>query len=122
MVALGIPRFKCLFFWCARHPAEFKCQRRYTLLDEAVLIAADEAIVIGFFVGLYLYPRSCCNSADIVAERGLVQTLDFKILQRKQRKIHIHVEIGDDGPRDGRVRSKILRAELAFLFAGDRKK
>src|SRR5271156_437214 len=116
MVALGIPRFKRLFFRCPRHPSEFECQRRYTLLDEAVLVAADEAVVLGFLVSLYLHSRSSRNSADVVAKRRFVQTLDFKILQWKQRKIHIHVDVGDDGSGDSGVRSKILRTELAFFF------
>ena len=122
MVALGIPGFEGLFFRSTRHPAELECQRRYTFLDEAVLIAADETIVLGFLVGLHLHSRSSRNRADIVAQRGLAQTLNFKILQRKQRKVHIHVDVGDDGAGHGGMRGKILRAELAFLLAGDREK
>ena len=49
--------------------------------DEAVLIAADEAIVFRLLIGLHLYTRLCGNGANVVAQRGFAQPLNFEVFQ-----------------------------------------
>ena len=57
VIALGIPGLKGLLFRRAFHPTELEGKCRHTLFNKAVLIAADEAIMLWFLIGLYLHAR-----------------------------------------------------------------
>ena len=108
MVALGIPGFKDFLFRRAGNPPKLECQRRNSLLDETVLVAADEAVVFRLLIRLHLHARECGDGANVVAQGGFIETLDFEVFQREKRQIHIHVEVGDEGTGDGGMRSKVL--------------
>jgi hypothetical protein len=96
VVAIGIPGSKRFLFRCPFHPAELERKRRHTLLDEAVLVTANEPIMLRFLIGLYMHACGFANNADIVAQGGLIQALNFQVLQREQWKIHIHINVGDN--------------------------
>src|ERR1700723_2368573 len=122
MIALAIPGLEDFLFRCAGNVTELERKRRNTLLNEAVLVAADETIVIRFLVGLYLYTRLSGNRAHAVAQSGFAEPLDLEGFQRKQRKVHIHINIGDDRAGHGGMRGEILGAQQSLFFASDRKK
>src|SRR5579863_10419018 len=54
MIACAEPILEDLLFGTARNPTEFESQRWHAHLDEAVLIAANKTIGVGFLVGLHL--------------------------------------------------------------------
>ena len=87
MIALGIPGLEDFLFRCAGNITELERKRRNTLLNEAVLIAADETIVIRFLVGLYLYTRQSGNRTHVVAQSGFAEPLDLEVFQRKEREV-----------------------------------
>src|SRR5271165_5926869 len=67
VIASCVPVAIDLLFRLARDEAEFEGDRRNTLLDEAVLITTDEAIAIGFLVGLHLDTGSFSDSAHVIS-------------------------------------------------------
>ncbi len=70
MVARLDPILKYFFFRRPFDPSKFKCERRDADFYEAVLIAADEAITVGFSLGLNNYVFGFGDGANVVTERG----------------------------------------------------
>ena len=119
VVARANPILKSCFFGSSFDPSEFECQSWDADFYETVLIAADEAVPVGFFIGLNDHALRFGYGANVVTERGLVESLHFQILQPEEREKHIHVQVGDDlSLRDRRMMSKIFGAEIAFFFGG----
>ncbi len=83
MVALFVPIVKKSFFGCARQPAKFEGQRWHALFDKTVLIAANEAYVVRLLVGLHRYASVFRNRCDVIAKRGLAESLHFQKFQRE---------------------------------------
>ena len=88
--------------------------------DEAVLIAADEAIALRLGVGLHAEAERLRDGADVAAEIGLVEAEHHQLFKRKQRQEHVGVDIGDDRAAGTSDAWRSTRAELAFLLAGHR--
>lgn len=77
VVARFDPILEYFFFVGTFDPAEFKRQSRDADFHEALLIAADEAVPVGFFIGLNDYVFTFRDGANVVTERGLVESLHF---------------------------------------------
>src|SRR5262245_49677195 len=69
VVAVVVPVLEDLLFRRTGQPAELERQRRHALTDEAVLVAADEAVVVRHLVRLYFHARGLTHGADVVSER-----------------------------------------------------
>ncbi len=61
VITILVPGLKDLFFGSSRQIAELEGERRYALLDETVLIAANKSIFVGFFIRLSPYALSKTN-------------------------------------------------------------
>src|ERR1019366_7504599 len=81
VVTSANPILKYFFFLRSFDPSEFESESRDADFHEAVLIAADEAVSVGFFIGLDNYFFSFGDGANVITERGLVKSLHFQILQ-----------------------------------------
>ena len=102
-------------------PAELEGQGGDALVDEVDLVGADEAVLVGLLVELDFDVVELADGAGVVAEGGLAETLDLEIAERKERQVHVHVEVGDDVRlRHGGLGGEVLGAELAHLFSGER--
>src|SRR5207302_6740285 len=55
--------------------AELEGERGNALADEAVLVAADEQIAVGLFVGLNLHSRLLRHRADVLPQARFIQSL-----------------------------------------------
>ena len=69
-------------------------QRGDTVADEIVLVAADEQIAHRLGIILDAHAQRFRCGAHVIAERGFVQPVDRKNLQRHNRQKHIRVDVG----------------------------
>jgi hypothetical protein len=70
-----------LIFRRAELVAEFERQGGHALANEAVLIAADEAVLLWFLIGLHADTKLLGRLANGIAEGGFRQPLHFDPLQ-----------------------------------------
>ncbi len=104
-----------------RGPAKLEGKRRNALVDEVHLVGADEAVLVRLLVELRFDVVELADGAGVVAEGGLAEALDLEVLEREEREVHVHVEVGDDvGLLHSGLGGEVLRAELAHLFSGER--
>ena len=122
VIALRGPFRRDLGLRRVRLVADFHRQRRDARLDEAVLIAADEAVALRLRIGLHAEAELPSPSARMSPPRS-----------DSSRPSTISVFSGNSGrnmsvltlatmlaARHRRVRGEVARSELALLFAGDR--
>ena len=121
MVADLDPLVEGLHLRRVRGPAELESQRRNALVDEIHLVGADETVLVGLLVELWLNIVELADRACVVAQSRLAEPLNLEVLQREERQVHVHVEVGDDvGLLHGGFGGEVLRAELAHLFSRKR--
>src|SRR5438067_13608 len=75
------PVMKNPVFRSAEFVAEFECQRGHAAPDEAVLIAADEPVLVRLFVRLHAHSGFVRRRANRIAQRRFAQALDLNPLQ-----------------------------------------
>src|ERR1035437_10185401 len=106
-----------LVFRGAELVPELERQRRHTRANKAVLIAPDEAVLVGFLIGLRLYAILLRPLANGIAQRRFRQPLHLDPFQIEERHEHIQVDVGDNVlPLHCRPRREIPRAEFALLL------
>jgi hypothetical protein len=83
-------------------------QRLHHVSDEAVLIAAHEAIALRLRIGLDREPERLRGCAHVLTQIGLVEAQHHQRLERKERQEHVRVHVGDDArERDRRMRREV---------------
>ena len=96
MISLGQPLLLGDRLRRSRHEAYLHRQRRNSLPNKAVLIAADEGIAQRLGIGLHLYSLLLRDLAHRVPKVGLIQPVNGQHLQRKNRQEHVGIDVGDD--------------------------
>jgi hypothetical protein len=96
VVALARPVGVDLLLRGAGLEPHFHRQRGHAFADEAVLVAADEAIALGLRVRPNRDAHLLGDGPDVIAQIGLVETEHHQALHREERQEHVHVDVGDD--------------------------
>jgi len=93
------------------------------LLDEVVLIAADEEIAERFGIDDGFDAHGLRDGSGARAEIGFFEASDLENFQRDDGKKHIYVDVGDDGfRRDGGMSREYLEPRRPFSSAVTRTK
>src|SRR5262245_53799424 len=120
MIPLAHPRQSRLLILGAEFVPELEGQCRDAAADEAVLIAADEPILIRLAIGLDFDAELARHDAHGFPQRRLSETLHLDHLQWIQRQEHVEIDVGDDLVGwNRRMRREVARSEQPFLFGGD---
>src|SRR5713101_6935738 len=123
VVAVGEPVLENFLFRCARFEGNVAFDGGHALLDEVVLIAADEEVAKRFGIGDGFDAHGLRDGGGASAEVGFLETADLEDFKRDDGKKHVHVDVSDDGfRRDGGMSREIFGTEQAFFFGGDEKK
>ena len=93
--------------------AEFKANvhfdGRNAFLDEAVLIAANEAVAQRLGIGDGLHAHGLRDGHRAWAKVRFVDALNRQDFQRHDGEKHVHVDVGNDGlQRNGGMRGEIF--------------
>src|ERR1039458_9809693 len=106
-----------LVFRGAELVPELERQRRHARANKAVLIAPDEAVLVGFLIGLHLYAILLGRLGNAFAQGRFRHPLHLDPFQIEERHEHIQVDVGDNVlPLHCRPRREIPRAEFALLL------
>ena len=120
VVAVGEPVFENLLFGRAEHKAVVHFDGGNAFDDEAVLVAANEAIAKRFLIGNGSDAEGGGDRSGAITEVGFFEAFYFEKFERNDGEKHVDVDVGDDGfDGDGWPRGEIARAEEAFFLAGD---
>src|SRR5204863_7542118 len=120
VVSVGEPVLEDFLFGRSRFEGDVAFDGGNALLDEIVLIAADEEIAERFGIGDGFDAHGLRDRGGACAEVGFFQAAYFQNFHRDDGEKHIYVDVGDDGfRRDGGVSGEIFGAEQALLFGGN---
>src|SRR6185312_7278957 len=120
VVPLGEPLLENRLLGRAGLEADVQFDRRNSVADEAVLIAANETVSQRLRVRDRLDVQRPRDGNGAVAEIGLGDPLYLEDLQGNDGQEHVNVDIRHDRFRiDGGMRGKVFRAQQALLFRGD---
>src|SRR5207237_3497419 len=121
-IAVGEPILEDFLLRSAKLEADVDFDGGNALLDEAVLITADEGVAERLGIGDGLDAHSLSDGGGACAEIGFFDAVDLENLQRNDGKKHVHVDVGDDGFRwDRRMSGEVFGAEKTLFFGGDEK-
>src|SRR6266446_9243281 len=96
VIALRQPVFENLHFGRSGLRRYTHIYRRYTVVNEVVLIAADEKIAQRLGIGLDFYAERLRDLACAIAQIGIVETEHSKQLQGHDGQKHVDVDVGDN--------------------------
>src|SRR5260370_4732047 len=123
VVAVGEPVLENFLFRCARFEGNVAFDGGNALLDEVVLIAADEEVAERFGISDGLDSHGLRNGGGASAQVGFLEAADLEDFKRDDGKKHVHVDVSDDGfRRDSGMSREIFGTEQAFFFGGDEEK
>jgi len=120
VVAVGEPVLENLLFGRAEHKAVVHLDGGNAFDDEAVLVAANEAIAKRLLIGDGFDAERSGDGGGAVTEIGFFEAFHFEKFERNDGEKHVDVDVGGDGcGGDGRPGGEIARAEETFFLAGN---
>ena len=120
MIALGGPLLCGRRLGRVRLVAHLHGERRNAGADEAVLVASNEPVALGFGIRLDRQLQFGGHGANVGRQIRFVEAEHHQRLERKQRQEHVGVDVGDKRAGwHGRVCDVVPGAKLALLLTGD---
>ncbi len=121
VIAIGEPVLENFLFGRAGERADVHFDGGNAFDDEAILVAANEAIAERLLIGDGFDAERSGDGCGAIAEVGFFEAFYLEKFERNDGEKHVHVDVGDHRfCGNGGMRGKETRAKEALFFGGNK--